>query len=140
MQTPRHILDPLRLAALWFLAVSVFFGLPGLGGSSVLAAAATTCGVSCPCDEAEHDEAEHDDGHHDDEAQPEHEDDGEPCQDECPDDCPNCGCGVATAMALLPPPVISGAASRAVTRPLAPTDAPSTGTRDALFRPPRLRS
>ena len=139
----RHLLDALRVAALWLLVVSVFLGPAGLGGSA-FASGAKTCGVSCPCDEAGHDD--HAD-EHDEHAEAEPCDDeaaadsdhnsGEPCKDECPDDCPNCGCCLGIAMAVLPLPVTSSAVGCTSARTIAPVDAPASGACTGVFRPPR---
>ena len=63
MTNTRDIINAARVAAVWLLVVSVFFGPLGLGGASAFAAASKTCGVSCPCDEAQDseyaDEANH---------------------------------------------------------------------------------
>jgi len=145
MPRARNTLDALRVAALWLLVVSVFFGPAGLGGSAAFASANKTCGVSCPCDEAAHDDHADD---HDDHAEAEacdddaaadseHGDDGDPCKDECPDDCPNCGCCLGIAMAVLPLPVTSSRATCTSARVLAPTDAPASGAGSGVFRPPR---
>ncbi len=142
MPRSRNLLDPLRAATVWFLAVFALV-LPGLGGSPALASAPTACRASCPCDEAEPERSGDDEAHRGEAEQPEDEageEGDDPCQDECPDDCPNCGCGLNLAMAIFEVPVGSSTTSCAVTRSLVPTDAPSKGTRDAVFRPPRFLS
>lgn len=144
MPRTRHLRDALRVAALWLLVVSVFFGPAGLGGSAAFASASKTCGVSCPCDEAGHDDHgdEHDDHADadpcsDDGAADADHDDGDPCKDECPDDCPNCGCCLGVAMVVLPLPVTSSRATCTSARMLAPIDAPASGAGSGVFRPPR---
>jgi hypothetical protein len=138
----RHIIDGLRMAALWLLVMSVSFGPAGLGGSTGFATTSKTCGVSCPCDDAVHDDgADHEDAEADPcddevEADSEH-DDGDPCKDECPDDCPNCGCGLGLAMAVLSLPVTTSAANGTSARTIAPVDAPASGACRDVFRPPR---
>lgn len=143
MPRVRHLLDALRVAAVWLLVVCVFFGPAGLGGSS-FAAASKTCGVSCPCDEAGHgDHADEREEHaeaapcDDDAAADSDHDDGDPCGDECPDDCPNCGCCLGVAMAVLPRPVTSSAAGCTSARVPGPVDAPASGACTGVFRPPR---
>ena len=146
MPRARNTLDALRVAALWLLVVSVFFGPAGLGGSAAFASANKTCGVSCPCDDAGHDDRadEHDehDEHYehaeadpcDDEAAADSDhDDGDPCKD----DCPNCGCCLGIAMAVLPLQVTSSRSTCTSARMLAPTDAPASGAGSGVFRPPR---
>ncbi|MDH5492417.1 MAG: hypothetical protein OEY14_10735, partial [Myxococcales bacterium] len=98
MPRTRHLLDALRVAALWLLMGAVLFGPAGLGGSAAFASGASTCGASCPCEDAAHDERAEEHADHAGEdpqddgagADSEHGD-GEPCEDECPDDCPDCG-------------------------------------------------
>ncbi len=143
MPTTRHIVDALRVAAFWLLTVSVFFGPAGLGGPTGFAATSKSCDVSCPCDEAVHDDHAGDDDEQaeaepcdDDGADSEH-DDGDPCEDECPDDCPSCGCCLGIAMAVLPLPVTSSAATWSSVRMLAPVDVRASGARAGVFRPPR---
>jgi hypothetical protein len=144
MPKPRHIIDALRVAALWLLVVSVFFGPAGLGGSTGFAATSKTCGASCPCDETVHDDragdleehAEVDPCEDDVEGDSEH-DDGDTCKDECPEDCPNCRCCLGMAMAVFPLSVTSSTAICTSARMLAPVGAPASGTFTGVFRPPR---
>lgn len=143
MPRTRHILDALRVAALWLLVASVFFGPAGLGGSA-FGSANKTCGVSCPCDEAAHDDhADKHDEHAeadpcaDDAAADLDQDDGDPCKGECPDDCPKCGCCLGIAMAVLLLPVTSSAVGCTSSCMLAPVDAPASGACTGVFRPPR---
>ncbi len=145
MPTARNILDALRVAALWLLVMSLFFGPAGLGGSAAFASANETCGVSCPCDAAAPeddagdpaDHAEADPSGDEAAADSERGDEDTPCKDECPDDCPHCGCCPGIAMAVLPLPVTSSRATCTSARMLAPLDAPASGAGSGVFRPPR---
>ena len=144
MRSTRDIIDALRVAAVWLLVVSVFFGPAGLGGSTGFAASSKSCGASCPCDDAAVDDHEGDHAEHaeadpcDDDVHADSEhDDGDPCKDECPDDCPNCRCCPGIAMAVLPLPVASSTATCTSSRMLAPIDAPASGACTDVFRPPR---
>lgn len=142
MPRGRNITEVLRVAALRLLVVSVFFGPAGPVGSVSFA---SILGVSCPCDEAPRDEyADRHDTHAEqapcnDGAAPNLADrgDGDPCEDECPDDCQNCECCMCIAMPVLPLLVTSIRATCGTARPLPPRDAPASGTRIGVFRPPR---
>jgi hypothetical protein len=143
MANGRGIVDALRVAAVWLLVVSVFFGPAGLGGSFAFAVASKPCGVLCPCDAAAHGghAAEHDEladdpcAHHHD-ADSEHEDSA-PCEDECPDGCPDCRCCLDVAMAVIQLELPTNPPSSASARTLAPTDASPSGAGTDVFRRPR---
>lgn len=141
MSCARDIFRALRIAAVWLLVMSVLFGPVGLGASSGLAAA-SSCGSSCPCDEALHDShIEHDDGAScSGEDEQGNHDESAPCEDQCPDDCPNCGCRVGVAMAVLPYAVPSHVALCSSALVLAPVDIPASVARTGIFRPPRALS
>ena len=125
-----HIIDVLRVAAMWLLVVVVLCGPVGLGGSAAFASVNKACGVSCPCDETHDDNAdEHDD--HDD------HDDADPCKDECSNNCPNCCCCMGIAMIVFPLPVMLSRATCTSACMLAPIDAPASGADSDVFRPPR---
>jgi hypothetical protein len=141
----RDILSALRTTALWLLALSVFFGPAGLGGSSAFAFASKTCSASCPCDEAlqdDHIDNEHSDapGLCTDEDQADGHEDSSPCEHECPDNCPNCSCGLGVAMAVIPLTMPSTSLPSTAVRMLAPPDAPGSRARSGVFRPPRTLS
>ncbi len=118
--------------------VSVVAATLGVGGSAALVAA-STCGVSCPCDEAEQtDGGAHADDAHEDKCEVAHGDDT-PCDDECPDDCPDCDCSAKLVAGLAP---IAGSAFRnavasSKSESLIPSDAPTRGDVSGIFRPPR---
>lgn len=139
-------MSALRVAALWLLVVSVFFGPAGLGGSLAFASGSKTCGASCPCDKASHDDCVDDQDEHavapdpctpEQKAEAEAKSDSPPCEDQCPDDCPNCGCCHGVAMAVLPLPIPSAPLPSTPVRMMAPPDAAAIGARTAVFRPPR---
>ena len=125
-----HIIDVLRVAAMWLLVVVVLCGPVGLGGSAAFASVNKACGVSCLCDETHDDNAdEHDD--HDD------HDDADPCKDECSNNCPHCCCCMGIAMIVFPLPVMLSRATCTLACMLAPIDAPASGADSDVFRPPR---
>lgn len=125
MPRARDILSALRAAAIWLLMVSVLFGPAGLGGSSA--------SDSCPCDD-DHDEAPCGEG------SPEEHDAETPVDDECPEDCPSCSCGPGVAMTMSASMLPSGAPPSSPEPMSARSDAPSSGVRSGVFRPPRSLS
>ncbi|MBK8481691.1 MAG: hypothetical protein IPL40_11010 [Proteobacteria bacterium] len=131
MTKNRYIVDAPRAAACLLLAVGVFFGPAGLGGSPGFVASSSTCGLSCPCVEAAQVERAGD------RVEAAAADSGE---DACPGDCPQCGCCLGLAMAVLPLPLTSSAVGWTAARRLAPIDAPASGAGAAVFRPPRSLS
>lgn len=151
MPSMRDIVATLRVAALWLLLVPVLLGPVGLGGSAASPFASASCGVSCPCEGAEHrddgdadgDAEHHADAHADadacDDGDAEHRDD-EPCDDECPEDCPNCGCCLGAAVAVLPLPVSWHATSGIAARACATAEQAAVGACVGVFRPPRARA
>jgi len=138
MPRRRDIVNALRVTALWLLVVSVLAGPLGVG-ASVASAAVKTCGVSCPCDEAQHAE------HADETAQADDDYDGSegahgdmaPCEDECPDDCPDCTCCPGLMVCLVPMVVSDFLGSASSSKLLTPPDALACGDVSGVFRPPR---
>ena len=138
MAATRHILSALRAAGFWLVVASV---LAGPIGASVASASMKTCGVSCPCDEAqhaEHAEAEsHDSSDGCDDIGAVDHDEGAPCDDECPDDCPECSCCRGLMAGLLSTVVPGLPGARTSSKLLAPPEAPANGDTSGVFRPPR---
>ena len=138
-----HIIDVLRVAAMWLLVVVVLCGPVGLGGSAAFASVNKACGVSCPCDETHDDNADEHDDHddadsdHDDAAADSDHDDADPCKDECSNNCPHCCCCMGIAMIVFPLPVMLSRATCTSACMLAPIDAPASGADSDVFRPPR---
>ena len=155
MSRARDIVPVLRRAAASLLAVCVWLGPAGVGGTPAFAAAARACGASCPCDEdggEAHVEDGNEHGGHvgdDDPAQIEGAaGDGEPAadpkpagddpsEDACPDDCPSCGCGFGVALAVIPLGLPTALRSFRAAHGLARRDAPASGAGSGVFRPPK---
>ena len=137
MPRRRDILNALRMAALWLLVVPVLAGPMGVG-ASVAWAAMKTCGVSCPCDEAQHAEYADEAAQADDDCESSREathSDEAPCEDECPDDCPDCTCcGLMVGLVPMVVPLLGSASSSKL---LTPPPAPACGDVSGVFRPPR---
>jgi len=133
----RDILNALRMPALWLLAVPVLAGPMGVG-ASVASAAMKTCGVSCPCDEAQHAEFADEAAQADDDCESSREaahSDEAPCEDECPDDCPDCTCcGLMVGLAPMVVPLLGPVSSSKL---FTPADSLPCGDVSGVFRPPR---
>ncbi len=94
MPRRRDILNALRMLALWLWVVPVLAGPMGVG-ASVASAAMKTCGVSCPCDQAQHAAYADEAAQADDDcgsSRKAAQGDEAPCEDECSDDCRDCTC------------------------------------------------
>lgn len=132
-------LRALRAVAILLLTVNVLVGPAGLGGW--FAFGPSTCGVSCPCDVADHhDQAEAfakfgafagDTG-----SAVGHTDHEEPCKD-CPDNCPHCGCCVGAALAVLPTGLSLSPPISASEHVCTPPHCWASCDRSRVFRPPR---
>jgi hypothetical protein len=124
MPRVRDIVSATRAAAVWLLAIVVFFGPAGLAS----AAYADACGSMCPCDQAEES----------DDCDDEEPADGSAPDEECPRDCSSCACspGVAMTMVAWTMPMSPPSAPALA---LAPRDVAAAGVCTGVFRPPRSR-
>lgn len=138
---PTHdILRALRRMAVWLVVVSVLFGQAGVAAKWV------TCRTACPCEGADNHASDDvellgsaDELNAGSESDCDHEEPGAHGE-QCPDDCPNCECGLGSGLAVLVP--LSERAHHArrssSVRLGGPIDTPPLGSRDTVFRPPRV--
>jgi hypothetical protein len=139
MPRVRDTISVVRAAAIWLLMLSVFLDPAGWRAASAFGRLPSMpCEVSCPCDEAPHEDDDCDDEHdeHDDGRADEHDDDDE----QCPDGCTSCSCGPGVAMTMMAVTLPTRSLPSSPERMLVQMDAPTSGVRSGVFRPPRSLS
>jgi hypothetical protein len=140
MPRARDIISIARVVAVWLLMLSMFLDPAGWRESSAFGP--KSCEAACPCDEAPlEQEEDHDDCDDEHDEQPAGHDEQPAGHDEqCPDDCPSCGCGPGVAMTIVAVTLPTTSLPSSSEGMLVQADAPTSGVRSGVFRPPRSSS